>query len=253
MLSVKGIEPVYPVAFRQYYDIVLAFSQVPLEKYSEETFHEKIAYDLAWIDEKARRHTFIVELLHERYDLIPFRFWTIYKDGQTIDALLREHYNDFKQLLSRVKGKTEWSIKVYCQEQKFLKNYKQEQDTSVRAVLDETGQGKSYLMKKKMEKNMQSDLRNRMLKELDFVIDTLKKRFPDYFVGECYDSDSAKDAGKMLYNCSVLAPRGDVAAVVETTRELNGAVNREGLIIELSGPWPPYSFTFMELDPTGGN
>ncbi|MEW5785609.1 MAG: GvpL/GvpF family gas vesicle protein, partial [Bacillota bacterium] len=231
----------------RYQDIGAVFSQVPLGLYSEAAFHEKIENDLAWIDKKARKHTYIMEQIHENHDLIPLQFCTIYKDSQSIDHLLREHYTDFKQLLSKVKGNTEWTIKVYCQEEKLLEKQKKEQAATMKAALDEPHRGKAYLMKKKMESSIHANLRDGLLSKLELIVGTIKKRFQFFSAGECYDGDVAGSAGKMVYNCAILAPRGNTADVIEIVDKLNEAVYHDALRLELSGPWPPYSFTSLEL------
>ena len=55
-------------------------------------------------------------------------------------------------------------------------------------------------------------------------------------------SAAAQEPGARILNWAFLVPRGAAEDFGVRVQRINAAHVEEGLVLELSGPWPPYSF-----------
>jgi hypothetical protein len=47
---------------------------------------------------------------------------------------------------------------------------------------------------------------------------------------------------EMVFNAAFLLPSSSQASWLETVQNVDRDVHRQGLMLEVSGPWPPYHF-----------
>ena len=116
-LSIKGIDgkgEVYALPFQKLEAIV---SKVSLEEFASKEIQRKAQENLYWIKEKAVIHEKVVEEAMGKdghiLNLIPMRFGIIFKDERRLKETLNKDFPKIKEILERIRGKQEWSIKVY--------------------------------------------------------------------------------------------------------------------------------------------
>ncbi len=132
-VPLKGIDgegEVFALPFRELEAIV---SEVSLEKFASEEVQRKAQEDLNWIKEKALLHARVIqEAMNQdtpRCALIPMKFGTIFKDAEGLKQALEEHYSWTMEVLERVWGKQEWSVKAYLEDRKaFEEQVKEKSD-----------------------------------------------------------------------------------------------------------------------------
>jgi len=64
------------------------------------------------IKDHALRHEQVVERLMKDFTVLPFRFPTSFKNEKAVLSMMNDHYGDFRDNLERLRGKTEFGIKV---------------------------------------------------------------------------------------------------------------------------------------------
>ncbi|WP_433062757.1 GvpL/GvpF family gas vesicle protein [Dactylosporangium sp. CS-033363] len=175
--------------------------------------------NLEWLDRTARAHHAVVAALAERHAVVPAQLATVYRDDDGVRAMLRERRADLDAVLDRVDGRAEWGVKMYAQAA-----------SGEPATVDTDRPGTAYLNRRRA----QDDRRKRA-----------------YDSAEAADKALAGNAAEarrltgrpepMLLNAAYLVDRAaaeDFAGLVTEQ-----AARHEDLRLELTGPWPPYSFT----------
>ena len=122
--SAKGIDEkgeVFIIPFRKLEAVV---SKVSLEEFASEEIQKKAQEDLNWIKEKGIAHEKVIEEAMRKDDkvlsLIPMRFGAIFKEKERLEETLNKDYPGIREVLDRIRGKQEWSVKVYLKDrQKF--------------------------------------------------------------------------------------------------------------------------------------
>ncbi len=133
-ISIKGIDGKGEVFVVSYRELEMVVSKVSLEEFGSESIQIKAQEDLTWIKEKAVVHEKIVEEAMRNKDnvlsVIPMRFGIIFKEEGSLIETLSKDYSKIEEVLERIRGKQEWSVKAYLKdERKFEQMIKDKNET----------------------------------------------------------------------------------------------------------------------------
>jgi len=122
--SAKGIDEKHVVTTIAFQELEAVVSDVSLEEFASEEIQKKAQEDLKWIKEKAIAHEKVIEEVMRRNDkvlsLIPMRFGAIFKDLTSLEEALKKDYSKIKEVLERIQGRQEWSVKIYIKDKKIF-------------------------------------------------------------------------------------------------------------------------------------
>lgn len=187
------------------------------------------------VAERAQRHQEVLQGLLEHCTPLPMRLGTIlHGDDQVHEFLCRAHAK-LAGALSAVQGRQEWGIKLTV-DRAGLASQVQRQDPELQALeqrMAGTPEGTRYMLEKKRDR-----LRTQR-------IDGEQARFVELVRGELGHLAeqravlSARD--ECALNDSLLVETARADALGERVTALNDSL-RGLAAIELTGPWPPYSF-----------
>ena len=228
-------------------DLAALSSQVPLASYSEERLAEHLS-DASWTAARAMRHETIAEYVAKRAGVVPLRFGTIYLERAGIERMLSEQRRELRQILERLRGREEWGVNVFCDQSVLMSSI-----TSVSPVLRELSEraaqaspGQSYLMQKKIDTLRVDEGRA----TLNRIIEQIEKT-----LGE--QSDGAKrlrvlkveatEYGELKAKFAFLVKRSEFEVFRDAAERLAQQHQSAGVRLELTGPWPAYNFTVLEL------
>jgi len=211
-------------------------SSVDLDEYGEEGLRRNLE-NLSWLEEVARGHDTVVQAVAEQSPTAPLRLATICHDDDGVRARLEEWHDALEEVLDRIEGRREWSVKVFARPR------------PAPAAAESTAGGASaggaaYLQRKKAESQAREADESSAAAIADEVHHSLAGRS---VAGRRLPPQDPRLTGRtdrMLHNGAYLVPaeEGDAfAAVVEELRAAHPDVT-----IESAGPWPPYSFATLE-------
>lgn len=206
---------------------------VDLEEYGEEALARNLE-DLSWLEQVARAHNDVVWAVAEQATVAPMRLVTICADDASVRARVDAHHDGLVQALDNVEGRREWSVKVLVAPRAAPESQPDEPPAS----------GAAYLMRKK-----EQAARRRAASE---DATAMAERVHTALAQACVASrrlppQDAKLTGRtetMVMNGAYLVPDADhdaFLALVQQIRESEPAA-----ILEVGGPWPPYSFAVLE-------
>ena len=112
-LPLQGIVPEAPVERLADADLTAFISLVPARLFGAEEFRAALN-DAKWLRARVVAHEKVLERLRSRYDVIPFRFGSVYLDASEVSNALSGHRTELGRALDRVRGASEWGLKVYC-------------------------------------------------------------------------------------------------------------------------------------------
>ncbi|MEV6318118.1 GvpL/GvpF family gas vesicle protein [Streptomyces sp. NPDC051776] len=229
-------------------DLAAVVGSVPLTDFSEPALREHLE-DLHWLEEAARAHHRIIDAAVAALQaVVPLRFATVYHDDDRVRSLLEQRHEDLLAALERVEGRTEWGVKGYVDPRRFAAG-----DTAPAGGQGEaTGTprergggggrpGTNYLLRRKAERESQETAHERAIQraaDIDAALASLAAARAEH---RPQDARLAQYEGWMVLNHSYLVPDDraeEFAALVADLRARFPDVR-----LELSGPWPPYSFT----------
>jgi hypothetical protein len=178
-------------------------------------------------------HQAVLNALVAEGDLLPFRFGTVVDDETTAIALLGEEKTGFDAALTRVSGHLEWGIKIIRTEEK--------------AAPAKPASGADYLRQLSAQRTNVADTQGDISRLCDGVAQSVYAQAKLVSPLPLRSSDNRE---RRILNLACLLPRGGEGALNDAINEAVGCFGTLPIQIEISGPWPPFSFSGTELEIT---
>ncbi len=208
-------------------------SDVDLEEYGEEGLRRNLE-KIEWLEETARCHDSVVQAVSAHGPTAPLRLATICLHDAAVRTRLDEWGVALDQVLDRVEGRMEWSVKAFAPARTA--------ETASGAAAP-TG-GAAYLQRKKAESEARLTAEEgaaRMAEEVHQALSGLSaasRRLP------AQDPRLTGYQGTMVLNGAYLVDINDGASFENLVQSLAEA--HPDSPIDVRGPWPPYSFAMLE-------
>ena len=248
-ISIKGIDgegEVYALPFQKLEAIV---SKVPLEEFASEEIQRKAQEDLNWIKEKAVIHEKVVEEVMRKNDkilnLIPMRFGAIFQDKVRLEETLNKDYSNMEEVLERIRGKQEWSVKIYLKDREKFEQVVKEKNEAVKEKEKEIAslpEGMAFFMEEELKEVISKEVEKELSNAAEVLFESLRK--------QAVASNKIKILGKeltgrrepMILNAAYLISEERIETFKEDAERLNQEIQTKGFYLDYSGPWPAYNF-----------
>jgi hypothetical protein len=234
-------------------------SSVDPTDYQGEEIQIKAKDDLDWIVTHAKRHEAVLEEVMGSGEtlqvLIPMKFGTIFTSKETLEQMMKEQEGNFVNLLEQLEGMQEWNIRIDANMYEINKateqmpQYKQAKHRALQAPkgMDYFEEMKAQDLFSALTQDYVEDLRQRVTKSLEgFVYEFRENHINTQDLHEALLEAQEKGSGRVLEERHPMLHR---AYLIKQERASEFHTQIQGLqrafpelIIERSGPWPPYNF-----------
>ncbi|MBF6357829.1 GvpL/GvpF family gas vesicle protein [Nocardia higoensis] len=214
---------------------------VPLAVFGAEPLRRNLE-DLDWLDGVARTHDAVVSALSRRAPTVPMRLATVFLDDDRVRALLEERAADFESAIMLVAGRTEWGVKGYGDREALIAAV-----AAGDADRAGGGSGTAYLIRRRAQLSAQDTVEQEMAERVENIHEALVREAAAGRRQPATDPALSRTKEWMVLNGSYLVDderSESFAAAVAALDE-----NFPGIRLELTGPWPPYSFAGVGRDP----
>jgi Gas vesicle synthesis protein GvpL/GvpF len=205
---------------------------VPLEEFSEDALKRNLE-SLSWLEEVARAHDEVVRRVTDLGPSAPLRLATIFHDDDAVRRRLGEWHDAIVDVLDRVDGRAEWSVKVIAPPAEAAPEDAAEPAT-----------GAEFLRRRKARSDEREQWTTQVAQVADQVHASLSGVSVATRVLPAQDPQLTGLTGTMALNGAYLVDHGrreqferEVAAVRARFPDLT---------VETGGPWPPYSFAVLD-------
>jgi hypothetical protein len=199
--------------------------------------------DLAAIGARAQEHERVLQAVLETGPVIPVRLGTVYPSPEAVLETLRAHYRAIHTALEALDGKVEWGLTVACDRER-VNPVDSESRPSPQA---KTGRG--YLNRREAEKvaaERVATQRREVARELHRSIEELAAGSVVHPTRRPRGA-SRSDVDVML-RASYLVDKADGEQFKQAIVDALETAGVVGLTGELTGPWPAYNFSRLELE-----
>jgi hypothetical protein len=164
---------------------------------------------------------------------------TLYLDDDRVRLLLEQRHQEFDATLRRVTGRSEWGVKAYADSKALAQNAKPDPSPTGSA-----GKGTAYLLRRRAELTAQQDVERKAAAYAEEIHAALLGRAVDGLRRQVTDPVLTGKRAWMIFNGTYLVDdeRVDDFTTLVTTLD----TERPGVTLELTGPWPPYSFAGID-------
>lgn len=170
----------------------------------------------------AKRHDIVVRAVFEHHPVLPLRFGTILRDEQAAIRLLADHHTEAGEGLDRVEGHREWGVRAR------LPHPGKPAEVSTEGM-----SGTDYLAMRR-----------------DRLAAAARTRRDGSAAATALHDALSRHATETAHRAKKSTPLLDAAYLVPTAAEPEfqaEAERHDDLAVEVTGPWPPYSFVRLQL------
>jgi hypothetical protein len=189
--------------------------------------------------ENVLAHERVNEIVMRDHTVIPMSFGTIFKTKDDIVQLLRSAYDAFGDVLTKMRDKMEFGLKVLWDRDSVVKDIEDE-DEGIHRLKNEIAsqKGSTYFARMQYGRAIDAALQQRSERYGSEILDRLR----DVAVA----SRINKPIGdKMIMNAAFLVSRDQEAAFDARVKSI--ASQHDKLTFKYTGPWPPYNFVNIRL------
>jgi hypothetical protein len=233
-----GIDGASPLRIIQHADLGLVVSEMPLDlmdDVSEDDLSETSA--LATL---ARRHDDVVRSVFEHGPVLPLRFGTVVVDDEGARRLLEEQAPSARRRLAHLDTHREWGVRL---NRDAVTGEAEQRRDDVQASGRRGMTGTAYLASRR-EALAQAQREEQQTAALTAQVeDALREHAVDVV------RRGGGPGSGVLTDVAYLVPVEVEDAFLDAARRLSSDVAHEDLSLEVTGPWPPYSFA--SLQPAG--
>jgi hypothetical protein len=218
---------------------------VPLSGFSEAALRRNLE-DLAWLEATARAHHRVIEAVAGDGPVVPMRLATVYRDDASATAALAEFGGEFRAALDRTRAHKEWGIKAYAARPAEPGGADGDPGPADPGPADagagraSAGSGAAYLARRRQELSAHERARRDVVAGAELVHARLANLADQ---SRLHPPQSPRLTGRraqMILNAAYLLPDERDGELATAVSELAG--QHPELRIEITGPWPPYSF-----------
>jgi hypothetical protein len=250
-LTILGIDKknnIYPVEGK---DICVIVSKIDIDQFQNQIkplFSEltkTVGAAQSGTEEILQAHEDVIDTLMQETTVIPFKFGTILKDEKAALKMLQDEEEKFKRLLSKFAGRAEWGLKIYADTQAFINHIMQIEPAfkNLEEQRAKLSRGVAYLLGRKMEEELKDHTVAQLAKVTEIIFQKLEEYAYEAKLNKTLPQTLTGRNKDMILNAAYLVESEKVARFCNQGKSLAEQYEAMGLDLEISGPWPPYSFT----------
>ena len=222
-------------------DIAALCSNVYLDEFTGLDAEEKLK-DINWIGPRAFSHEHIIEQAANFSSVLPSRFGTLFSSIEKLQVFLTENHKMLIQTLDRMKNKNEWAVKLYLNKKQLINNIAEQKIQEDKQKLEMLSPGKRYFEEKRIFKDAEKVLKKHINAIFNKIMNMLETCTEDLFKRRPLSKEATGKTEDMVLNLAVLLVNKKTSEFGQNIDNIKKEISKQGFNIEITGPFPPYSF-----------
>ena len=213
--------------------LVALGSTVDLAAFGEAALKRNLE-DLDWLAVTARAHDHVVRAAASAGVTVPLRLATVYLDDDRVRDMLAARGADFRAALNHLDGRAEWGVKGYVERPPARP------ETPAAAT-----SGTDYLRRRRAQLSSQRDSHDQSSRQAEHIHGSLASLAVAARRHPLQDARLTGTSAPMVLNSAFLVDDGRLEEFRRLVAELGE--QRPEIRLDLTGPWPPYSFSHTDF------
>jgi hypothetical protein len=214
----------------------LIVADVPQQEYDEAALARGMP-NLDWVGQRAIAHEAMIERFLSARAVLPMQLFTLF----TSDERALEHVNRQRQeilaIVGRLERKLEWGIRVTFDEQAVRAGVETEHGSRGRQA---NSSGAAYLARKRDLLDVHRGRLRAARTAADALFTALTREAADAHRRTA--TEEASSGSRLLLDAALLVPTARSGAFRAAVRRETKAIGASGVVVTVTGPWPPYNF-----------
>ena len=228
------------VSSEGFYTVVKMVSE---SEFSEENLKKNLS-DLAWLEIQVRNHVNVISMLMEDCTVIPFNFGSIYRSEEPLKKFMSDYADSLIENLLFVEWKEEWTVKIYSDRKVLVDQIDElsEEAASLEKQIMASSPGRAFLMKRKKAELIENEV-DRLCKVYgQEYFDEFRKLSEAFALNNLIPKELSERNDEMILNATFLVSKDRAVDIASTAMKQKKKNTELGFDIEITGPWPPFSF-----------
>src|ERR1035441_2595757 len=231
-----GVDGRHAIQLRICGETCAVYSEVDLDEFVGERAEAHLQ-DLAWLGPRVFRHEAVIEEIMSQAPVLPARFATIFSTLDSLDQFILERREGVAEFFTVLGDKQEWSVKGLLDRGEALEKLSQPAAEEPASTL-----GGRYLQERRIKAQMEREFSQRLKTFCQQVVADLGAHAGGFRERKVVGSVAEGKEAEVVLNWAFLIPQAAIEAFRASLNRFNDDDAFPGLVLTLSGPWPPYSF-----------
>ena len=219
-------------------------SDVRLDEFGESSLHASLE-DLAWLEATAKAHHQVIDSLAGIGPVVPMRLATVFTSEGSLRTMLAERRGELHQVLRRIGSGREWGVKGFAATDRAA----EPATDSEPDVAGAAGSGAAYLQRRRGQLEASKRARHDAARSAADIHAALSELAADSRLHPPQVPQLAGTTAPMLLNAAYLLDGAGEQPFRAAVHHL--ARQHPAIRLQLTGPWPPYSFASLETTQEG--
>jgi gas vesicle protein GvpL/GvpF len=237
--GLRGVDGARPIETVRQGDLIAVTCRVTLDEFGAEPLKRNLN-DVAWLERTARAHEAVLDRALSGGGVVPLRLCTVYHDDAAVRAMLEREHEPLAAALDRLRRRTEWGVKLIADP---------DAPPPVRSEPGEAapqrgapGAGAAFLARKRRDRLARADTQRLTHEAARAIHARLREQAAAATILRPPPRELSPDAGELVLNGAYLVDTARAGEFRALATELGERHAASGLRVEVTGPWPPYSF-----------
>jgi hypothetical protein len=228
-------------------DFYVVVKYVSANDFTEENFKRNVS-DIQWLESNAREHIRVISKVMETGTVIPFKFGTIYQTNESLRKFVQDYSAALNENFKHIRGMEEWAVKIFC-DRKTLMNKIDElslESAELEKQIMASSPGKAFLLKRKKTDLVENEMDRLCKKYGQEYYDGFNDLSESVILNNLLPKEFTGREDTMILNAAFLVSKTKLADFMSNADIQKGNESNRGFFIEVTGPWPPFSFISLK-------
>jgi len=234
--SATGVDERQPVLVRDCGETCAIYSEVELGEFAGEAAEEHMQ-SLAWLGPRVCRHESVIEHVMGWAAVLPARFATLFSSLDSLQQFIVEHREAIAGFFAKLGGQQEWAVKGLLDRAGAMHGLFHP------AAEELTGSpGTRYFQERRIKNQLEVEFNQRLRAFSQQAAAALGAHAGGFRERKVLTPMAEGSEAEVVLNWAFLVAPGAFEDFKVCLERLNGGEAFPGLMLVLTGPWPPYSF-----------
>lgn len=239
--SAIGVDGQHAIVVRACGEIGAVFSEVELGEFCGESAEARLQ-DLAWLGPRVCRHEAVIEEVMSRVPVLPARFATLFTSFDSLKQSVLEHREAITGFFAQLGDKQEWAVKGLLNRAGAPERLGSSGQPAAEERALVTSPGARYFQEKRIKAQFERDFNLRLKEFCRRAAAALGAHADGFRERKVLVPVTAGTDAEVVLNWAFLLSPAALEDFRVRLERFNGGEAFPGLMLALTGPWPPYSF-----------
>ena len=239
--SAIGVDGRYPVFVRDCGETGAVFSEVELGEFSGDSAEAHLQ-DLAWLGPRVCRHEAVIEEVMRQAPVLPARFATLFISIDSMKQFVLEHQEAITGFFAQLGDKQEWAVRGLLNRTDAVRRPGPPDQPAAEERAPSTSPGARYFQEKRIKAQWERDFNLRLKEFCRQAAAALWAHTGSFRERKVLTPVTDGTDAEVVLNWAFLLSPAALDEFRERLDRFNGGEAFPGLMLTLTGPWPPYSF-----------